>query len=196
MLRVTVVRDERNIHESQVRWPQKEQQPYYKLEKRFTDKKGTYSEGGLNYYILTQITPKFLAILPFQAYPSQITSEYGYLESFLDEVYQLRDYKYSFHSHPWSGDLPTYFRKYGQFVSDNRRHGIINCAEYDRDPRGSDMSCISAWGTGLGKAYTGEWGVVTNRSTFGSWYSEADANGQYHLIHRQNANDFRLHGKP
>ena len=116
------------------------------------------------------------------------------MNELLDEIYSLRDYKYTLRSHPWSEDLPAYFRKHGQFVSENRRHGLINCQEYDRDPRGNDMSCISAWGTGLGKAYTGEWGLVTNRSSYGSWYSEPDTNGRHNLISRQNANEFRLHG--
>ena len=77
---------------------------------------------------------------------------------------------------------------------DNRRHGIIDTRVYDRDPRGNDMSVMSIWETGLGQAYTGEWGTVTNRASYGSFYGEADKNGHYPAIHRQNVNDFRSHG--
>ena len=135
------------------------------------------------------------ALFPFDTGSQGDDPHYSYLEPLLDEIYHLRDYKYSFHSHPWSEDLPPLFRKYGQFVLDNRRHGIIDCKIYDRDPRGNDMSVISIWETGLGQAYTGEWGTVTNRSRYGSFYSEPDENGQCKLIDRQNANDFRSHGK-
>ena len=135
------------------------------------------------------------ALFPFDTGSHGDDPHYSYLEPLLDEIYQLRDYRYSFHSHPWSEDLPPYFRKYGQYVSDNRRHGIIVCKDYDRDPRGNDMSVMSIWETGLGKAYTGEWGTVTNRSSYGSFFGEADDKGQFPAIHRQNVNDFRSHGE-
>ena len=119
----------------------------------------------------------------------------NYLGMFLEELYIMRDYNYRPSVLTWNENYPIYFRNYRGFVLDNRRHKLLsNCEEYDQDPLIEDLSIMSSWGTGEGISYTGEWGIVTNRAKFGSFFSEKDSKGNYSIIGRQNVNAFPDHG--
>ena len=110
-------------------------------------------------------------------------------------IEELRGYEYSIVTAPWTGHLPVYFRHFRGFISDNRKHDIIDCDVYDQDPLINDMAVISVWGTGLGLSYKDEWGTVTNRCRFGSFRGEQKPNGSYPLIVRKSVSDFPAHGK-
>ena len=107
----------------------------------------------------------------------------------MDWVAKERNYEFPLDSGPWSEDYPVYFSYWDGFEMDTRRHKLINCEEYDQDPRLNDMSVMAAWGTGEGLSIDGEWGVVTNRSEYGGFFSEKKENGCHNLIIRTNVNE-------
>ena len=121
-------------------------------------------------------------------------ANYPYLQGVLEVLYDVRKYSFTFHDIPHIPQFPVYFRQHNEFISDNRKHEIIDCETYDQDPMTNDNSCLSIWGTGLGVSYTGEWGTVTNRSQFGSFRGEINSNGEYPVIIRKSVQDFPEHG--
>ena len=110
-------------------------------------------------------------------------------------IYDAREYGYDLEDQPWPDEYPPYFRNYRGILIDNRCHEIIDCETYDADPLIDDLSVISAWGTGEGLSYRGQWGIVTNRCQYGSYRGEQDEHGNYPVIIRKNIIDYPEHGE-
>ena len=110
-------------------------------------------------------------------------------------IYDAREYSYNLEDQPLPDDYPPYFRNFRGILIDNRRHEVINCDVYDADPLVDDLSVISAWGTGEGLSYRGQWGIVTNRCQYGSYRGERDPYGNYPVIIRKNIVDYPEHGE-
>ena len=66
--------------------------------------------------------------------------KFGYAKQTLAVIYELRGYNYELESVQWGQHFPVYFRNHREFLLDNRRHDIIDCSTYDRDPMGNDNS--------------------------------------------------------
>ena len=195
MNRTEVKRDNQPSKDVSRRWPLKEKQPYYLLEKRFTDQEGKNYLG----FRIFNFKFYFIVLLPYQSSihdPERLDGvKHPYIVHIMKTIYQLRGYNYSLSELVWNQDYPVYFRSYNGFILDNRRQKVITCEEYDQDPMTNNLAVISGWGTGMGLSYEGEWGTVTNRCEFGSYRGEKNSKGDYPEIIRKSVSDFPEHGE-